>query len=643
MERWSMSYCFNPQCQNPHNSDRAATCDRCGTPLLLKNRYRLLRLLGQGKHGRTFLAIDEDRPSQPACTVKQYVRGDRGDAYSSRATLSGLEAVSKHPRLPSLWAFFQHEDCQYLVCEYLEGGNLAAEVAEERIWSAADIRQLLESLLPLLQLLHDRHILHRDIKPENILRLEKGFALVDFGSAQSVCDRKDMPTMGARSGQISGAAEYIAPEQLRGMAIPSSDLYSLGVTCLHLLTHLSPFELFNAKTHKWVWRDMTRTAVDASLAHLLDRLVHPDPKQRYASATAALRDLHRVRVSQPQFALSAAAGVALAFGLAFLSNSPRTAYQVSAPIPEPPLPSLHDTPETDTPETVKPIPYHARKQEEGEREKHGAGMKLPYRTSASPLEDASPLQTFTLDEGNAVGSVAVSPDGTAIAVGTESGAVKLLDARSGTPLATLPGHQEAVWSVAISSDGRYLASASRDGTVTLWDFHQRQFLRSFRAHAEGVLAIALSPDSQQLASAGKDGTVNLWDITTGNLQQTLVGHTDEVQSVTYSPDGNTLATGSSDRTVKLWDPHSGLLQQTLTEHTEAVWSVAISSDGRTLASASWDGTIQLWELPSGTFLRILGHGNEKFQDIAFSPDSSTLASSNGSGTVQLWSLHAGGD
>ncbi len=68
-----MSYCINPQCQKPQNPTHAILCQSCGSQLRLKDRYRAIRILGQSQWNRTFLAVDEHKPSQPQCVIKQWL------------------------------------------------------------------------------------------------------------------------------------------------------------------------------------------------------------------------------------------------------------------------------------------------------------------------------------------------------------------------------------------------------------------------------------------------------------------------------------------------------------------------------------------------------------------------------------------
>ena len=107
-----MSYCLNPSCQQPQNPDLTKFCQNCGSKLLLKERYRAIKLIGQGGFGRTFLSVDEDKPSKPPCVIKQFFPQAQGtDSAQKAAELFEQEAVrldelGKHPQIPELLAHF---------------------------------------------------------------------------------------------------------------------------------------------------------------------------------------------------------------------------------------------------------------------------------------------------------------------------------------------------------------------------------------------------------------------------------------------------------------------------------------------------------------------------------------------------------
>ena len=247
-----MNKCLNPDCLAV-NLESHRFCQQCGQKLWLKDRYQALKLIGQGGFGKTFLAIDHDKPSKPQCVIKQFFPQGQGTGGLQKAAelfaeeAKRLDELGKHSQIPELLAYFIHEDQrQYLVQEYIAGQNLEQELKSQGNFTQDKIRALLLDLLPVLDFIHQRQVIHRDIKPENIIRRaqDNKLVLVDFGAAKAVT-----PVNRSVTGTIIGSAEYVAPEQMNGKAVNASDLYSLGVTCLYLLTGISPFDLFDGGEH----------------------------------------------------------------------------------------------------------------------------------------------------------------------------------------------------------------------------------------------------------------------------------------------------------------------------------------------------------------------------------------------------------
>ncbi|NET74297.1 MAG: protein kinase, partial [Sphaerospermopsis sp. SIO1G2] len=315
----------------------------------LKERYPPLYPIGSGGFGRTFLALDEHIPLQPKCVIKQlYFSGVNTATLVKAAELFNQEAVRlnelKHPQIPQLFAYFQQENQLYLVQELIVGQNLAQELKSQGVFREVDIWHLLNNLLPVLQFIHSQKVIHRDIKPANIMRryaqkpsneseypppinnielrhqsstmtlggLEyyhyqkptrttssvsqikseklstsqaSDLVLIDFGVAKQITS-----TALAQTGTTVGSAEYIAPEQMRGKAFPASDIYSLGVTCIHLLTGISPFDLFDVTQDRWIWQDylLPDNPVSEQLAQILEKMLQNSISQRYQSATEVL-------------------------------------------------------------------------------------------------------------------------------------------------------------------------------------------------------------------------------------------------------------------------------------------------------------------------------------------------------------------
>lgn len=293
-----MRQCLNPDCLRP-NPDNSQFCQQCGSNLLLVERYWAKSILGEGGFGRTFLAVDELKPSKPPCVIKQFLPQAQGTANVQKASelfaqeAQRLEELGKHPQIPDLFAYFTHENRQYLVQEFIDGQTLNEELKIEGVYTENEIIELLKDILTVLQFIHQNQVIHRDISPDNIIRrkTDSKLVLVDFGAAKYI-----EPIHRSVTGTIIGKAAYCAPEQARGKPGVVSDLYSLGVTCLHLLTGVEPLELFDDWNGEWIWRDYLKdNTVSDRLGEIIDKLIESRPKHRYQFVEEVLDDLHPSR------------------------------------------------------------------------------------------------------------------------------------------------------------------------------------------------------------------------------------------------------------------------------------------------------------------------------------------------------------
>lgn len=290
-------HCLNPDCQT-ENPVGANFCYRCGTPFLLKGRYQCDRTLGQGGFGRTYLVQDTYRGNTKV-VVKQFIPNTslRKSGSSLQKALSLFEQESQrllqldqHPQIPTLFESFEANNSHYLVQQLIEGRTLADLLTRlGKPFNEMQIRSVLLNLLPVLQFIHSQNIIHRDIKPENVIRRssDKRLVLIDFGAAKAAT-----VTLMGETGTTIGSTGYAAPEQIYGRAVFSSDLYSLGVMCLHLLTQEKPSDLYDPMEGTLVWRQFLKGhAISPELATVLDRMTQSLVKDRYSSAQDALRDL----------------------------------------------------------------------------------------------------------------------------------------------------------------------------------------------------------------------------------------------------------------------------------------------------------------------------------------------------------------
>ncbi|UWU47006.1 bifunctional serine/threonine-protein kinase/formylglycine-generating enzyme family protein [Limnospira platensis] len=291
-----MSQCLNPDCLHI-NPEGCNFCQKCGSKLRLVERYYAKSILGQGGFGRTFLAVDDFKPSKPPCVIKQFLPQAQGTATLEKAAqlfdqeAQRLELLGKHSQIPELLAYFTADNRQYLIQEFIEGDTLQQELDNQGAFTENQIISLLKDLLPVLYFVHKHKVIHRDIKPENIIRRasDNKLVIVDFGASKQV-QRTSMSV----AGTVIGSAEYCAPEQAMGKPQYGSDLYSLGVTCLYLLTQVSPSYLYDPLESQWVWREhLNGNQVSDKLGEILERLVETVFKKRYQSVAEVWADLQR--------------------------------------------------------------------------------------------------------------------------------------------------------------------------------------------------------------------------------------------------------------------------------------------------------------------------------------------------------------
>lgn len=328
-----MTCCLNPDCSNPQNPDGRQFCLSCGTELvpLLRNRYRIIKPLVGGGFARTYLAEDIDKLDE-LCVIKQLAPQLQGSWSLKKASqlfqqeAKRLQQLGEHPQIPSLYAYFKDDDYLYLVQQFIEGQNLLQELKEQGVFHETKIRELLHDLLPILETIHQQQVIHRDIKPENILRRESDgkLVLIDFGVS-----KQKTGTLHPNQGTNIGSFGYAPFEQLQsGEAYPASDLYSLGVTCFHLLTDISPWHLWMKQGYSWTysWQQYLTQPITEGLEFVLQKLLQENYKQRYQSASAVLQDLDVQRFSEYS-------------SLATIISSSK-AKSPPSPNPESPLPTL---------------------------------------------------------------------------------------------------------------------------------------------------------------------------------------------------------------------------------------------------------------------------------------------------------------
>lgn len=295
-----MSYCLNPSCPKPINHPKAKKCRACGSKLLLRNRYHLVKGLGKGGFGATFLAADLSLPGKPLCVIKQLrPNTDNPNFLSMARELFEREAktlgkVGNHPQIPRLLDYFEDRQQFYLVQEFVKGNNLQQEVKKHGVLDETQAKQVLTEVLIILRDIHAQKVIHRDIKPANIIRraIDNKLVLIDFGVVKN-----QVNTVAAGNGDQTaltafavGTPGFAPPEQLAMRPVYASDIYALGVTCMYLMSGKAPKNIeSDPLTGEIQWFKYVDVSDD--FADILLTMLEVSVKNRYKIAEEVLQAL----------------------------------------------------------------------------------------------------------------------------------------------------------------------------------------------------------------------------------------------------------------------------------------------------------------------------------------------------------------
>jgi serine/threonine-protein kinase len=299
---------------------------------LFDGRYRIIRRLGQGGMARVFLAQDESLHRQVAIKVLADRHSDDPHFIERFQREARAAARLNHPNIVQVYDQSQG-GMSYIVQEYVEGETLKDLIRRE---SPLDPRRAITialQILAALRIAHQQGVVHRDVKPQNILMQPDGKVKVaDFGIASAGGD-----TEMTEAGSIVGTAQYLAPEQARGLTVgPPADLYALGIVLYEMLSGRVPFEgdtaVNVAMRHvQEAPQPLTERnpLVPVALEAVVMRALAKDPRQRYQSADAMGLELDRVRQGLPISDETAVIGAAT---LAMARPSPAET-MVAPPLP----------------------------------------------------------------------------------------------------------------------------------------------------------------------------------------------------------------------------------------------------------------------------------------------------------------------
>ena len=602
----SLHYCNN--C-GAANQDQAEHCFACEAPLhvlveepLLKGRYRVLILVGQGGFGAVY-KVEDTHGGNRALAMKEI----NLSALTTREAIEATDAFNRevhllsgltHPNLPRIYDHFTEREHWYLVMDFIQGETLEQYLKRTRggCLPLVEVLDIGIQLCTVLGYLHTREppIIFRDLKPANVMRTSDGHLyLIDFGIARHFKPGQPRDTIPL------GSPGYAAPEQYgRAQTTPRADIYSLGALLHQLLTGSDPAQY----PFHFELGPLPGQVIPYRLRSLLLQMVEMDVSNRPSSMLIVKQELEQiVAASQPPGTiLSTCHHFRLVQTLAW---SPDGAYIASCTANG----VLHVWNATtgrhmfSYPDPSKTYTWTSflAWSPDGAYIAWGSDDKTVKIWRVENDVSLRMKQTFTYrGHANWVNAVAWAPDGRRIASGSDDKTVQVWQMGATAADAEVEiyrGHSLLVEALAWSPDGTCIASGGNDATVHIWDVARKETARIYRAHPFGVTALAWSPDGTRIASCSwGDSLIRLWDVVTGDTLVTYHGHSSCVNAVAWSPDGTCVASGGGDKTVQVWDAVTGGPLFTYREHFGWVGAVAWSPDGACIASAGGDGTVQVW-------------------------------------------------
>ncbi|MDJ0773631.1 MAG: protein kinase [Mastigocoleus sp. MO_167.B18] len=277
----------------------------------LDGRYKIIRKIGEGGFGITFLAEDIKRPGNPKCVVKQFqpMRTDPltlqvGKILFDREA-KNLEELGNHDQIPRLLAHFEENQQFYLVQEFIEGHDLTKEVYPGKKLSEAEIIQLLTDILEVVAFIHKQDRIHRDLKPSNIMRRKSDgkIVLIDFGAVKQVAGVEGNQHGYTAVTRHIGTPGYMPSEQTQGNPRFCSDIYAVGMIAIQGLTGLRRHHITSdAKTEEINWQGHVK--VNSKLANVINKMVRYDFRQRYQSGEEALQAVKGLMPTSPAISTS---------------------------------------------------------------------------------------------------------------------------------------------------------------------------------------------------------------------------------------------------------------------------------------------------------------------------------------------------
>ncbi len=275
---------------------------------LLGNRYQFVKTLGSDPEGSTYLVIDTLSDDQPKCVVKKLPLMGKTSKVTRFVLIllekkaEALKHVGDHDQIPRILAYFEENNFFYLVEEFIPGRPLSEVLKPGKTFPEVTVQRLVREILKILQVVHSWGVIHRCIKPSNLIQRypDNRLVLTGFGIFKEINSKRS----GNRHSpnHQNGSSSYVPFDQLEGQRQFSNDIYAVGMIGIQALTGLPPQELgqigqmepFNGNSSPASTSWHCHASVSTEFQHVLNRMICPEPEQRYTTATEALQELDQL-------------------------------------------------------------------------------------------------------------------------------------------------------------------------------------------------------------------------------------------------------------------------------------------------------------------------------------------------------------
>ena len=275
-------------CHHLDNPPDSIFCIHCGQPLVEKEEfigsYQILRTLGRGGMGTTYLVWDKSQKNKgaPLLLVLKEMNADMMRIAKARELFEREARVLKsldHPGIPKYYDFFVLNDRKYLVMELIHGHNLEQFIYQRGALDRERAIRWMIQVCTILTYLHNLQppLVHRDVKPANLIlrNLDSRLMLLDFGAVKE---------LGTSLETRIGVEGYSAPEQYRGKPCPQSDIYGVGATIIFLLTGKTPMQYYHYKGAKYEFDVSEIPNLSPPLSQVIQKACRSDFRDRYQTA-----------------------------------------------------------------------------------------------------------------------------------------------------------------------------------------------------------------------------------------------------------------------------------------------------------------------------------------------------------------------